>query len=495
MQLNIKNSSLSFFWKISLTMLGLLVIVGFSYVFISATLAEKFVQERNQLLNASIASHVISEVKPFIDGELSKSATDDIMHHMMAINPSIEVYLLNPHGSILNYVAPYKKVKMDSVDLLPIRKFIETDGREYIVGDDPRNPGVQKVFSAAAIEENNRVVGYVYVVLASEEFDSVSAYMWNSYILKLGGRSFLLSLFATLVIGVFVIWLITKNLNRIIASVQRFRDGDMSARIEVNAQGGVNDLAIAFNEMADTIVGNIENLKSMENLRRELVGNVSHDLRTPLAVIHGYIETLMIKSKTLTEEERDKYLKIILQSTDKLRKLVNELFELSKLEAKQVTPQKEPFFVQELIHDVCQKFQLLAEEKNIVIEAECDLKNSLVNADVSLIERVLQNLIDNAIKFTPEGGKILVAIDKADQNIEIRVSDNGPGIPEEQIPFIFDKYHIGDKRISLDNKNTGLGLAIVKKILEIHNATIKLTSKLNRGTTFSFQLPQYQSIS
>ena len=440
-------------------------------------------------------SHVISEVKPFIDGELSKSATDDIMHHMMAINPSIEVYLLNPHGSILNYVAPYKKVKMDSVDLLPIRKFIETDGREYIVGDDPRNPGVQKVFSAAAIEENNRVVGYVYVVLASEEFDSVSAYMWNSYILKLGGRSFLLSLFATLVIGVFVIWLITKNLNRIIASVQRFRDGDMSARIEVNAQGGVNDLAIAFNEMADTIVGNIENLKSMENLRRELVGNVSHDLRTPLAVIHGYIETLMIKSKTLTEEERDKYLKIILQSTDKLRKLVNELFELSKLEAKQVTPQKEPFFVQELIHDVCQKFQLLAEEKNIVIEAECDLKNSLVNADVSLIERVLQNLIDNAIKFTPEGGKILVAIDKADQNIEIRVSDNGPGIPEEQIPFIFDKYHIGDKRISLDNKNTGLGLAIVKKILEIHNATIKLTSKLNRGTTFSFQLPQYQSIS
>ncbi len=490
-----KNISLGFFWKISFTMLALLVVVGFSYVFISANLAEKFVQERNQFLNASIAAHVISEVKPFIDGELSENATDEIMHHMMAINPSIEVYLLNPGGKILNYVAPYKKVKMDSVDLAPIHKFIDTDGKQYIVGDDPRNPGVQKVFSASAIMENNTIVGYVYVVLASEEFDSVSAYMWDSYILRLGGRSFLITLIAGLIIGLLVIWLITKNLNRIIATVQRFRDGDMSARIEVEKNGGVNDLAIAFNEMADTIVGNIENLRSMENLRRELVGNVSHDLRTPLAVIHGYIETLMIKSKTLTEGERDKYLRIILQSTDKLRKLVNELFELSKLEAKQVTPKKEPFFVQELINDVCQKFQILAQEKDITIQAECDVKNPLVNADLSLIERVLQNLIDNALKFTPNGGEITVAIDKADQNIEIKVSDNGPGIPKEQIPFIFDKYHIGDKRISLDNNNTGLGLAIVKKILEIHNATIKLTSKLNRGTTFSFQLPQYQKIS
>lgn len=490
-----KNTPFGFFWKISLTMLVLLVVVGFSYVFISANLAEKFVQERSQRLNASIAAHVISEVKPFINGELSKNATDDIMHHMMAINPSIEVYLLNPGGKILTYVAPYKKVKMDSVNLAPVQKFIATEGQQYIVGDDPRNPGVEKVFSAAPILENNTVVGYVYVVLASEEFDSVSAYMWNSYVLRLGGRSFLIALIAGLIIGLLVIWVITKNLNRIIAKVQRFRDGDMSARIEVKENGGVNDLAIAFNEMADTIVGNIENLKSMENLRRELVGNVSHDLRTPLAVIHGYIETLMIKSKTLSEEERDKYLKIILQSTEKLRKLVNELFELSKLEAKQVTPQKEPFFVQELIIDVCQKFQILAQEKEITIEADCHLKNPLVNADVSLIERVLQNLIDNALKFTPKGGRIIVAIDKADQNIEIKVSDNGPGIPKEQIPFIFDKYHIGDKRVSLDNNNTGLGLAIVKKILEIHNATIKLTSKLNRGTTFSFQLPQYQNIS
>ncbi|MEL7004298.1 MAG: hypothetical protein AAFN93_16395, partial [Bacteroidota bacterium] len=165
-----KNTSIGFFWKISFTMLALLIIIGFSYVFISANLAEKFVQERNQRLNTSIASHVISEVKPFINGELSENATDEIMHHMMAINPSIEVYLLNPGGKILNYVAPYKKIKMDSVSLTPINEFIVTKGEAYIVGDDPRNPGIQKVFSAAPIMENNTTVGYVYIVLASEEF-------------------------------------------------------------------------------------------------------------------------------------------------------------------------------------------------------------------------------------------------------------------------------------------------------------------------------------
>ena len=243
--------------------------------------------------------------------------------------------------------------------------------------------------------------------------------------------------------------------------------------------------------MADSIVGNIENLKSMETLRRELVGNVSHDLRTPLAVIHGYVETLMIKQKSLSEDEREKYLGIILASTEKLRKLVNELFELSKLEARQVIPNREPFFIEELIQDICRKFELLARDKNIEIKAVTTSRQSLVFGDVGMIERVLQNLIDNALKFTPDGGTIRVEVDGEDENVVIKVSDTGRGIPEDQIPYIFDRYHIGDKRISLDQNNTGLGLAIVKKILEIHNSTISLKSRLDKGTTFSFQLPAH----
>ena len=478
-----------FFWKIFLVLLSLLLIVGLIYIGITASLAEKYSQERTQVLNASIAGHIIQEVKPFIDGELSESATDEIMHHMMAINPGIEVYILDPSGNILNYVAPYKRVKLDRVNLEPVQRFIESGGSKYITGDDPRNPGKSKVFSAAPIKSGEEIQGYVYVILASEEYESAAAMVRDSYIIQLGARAMLITLASAAILGALVIWLITSRLDKLVTTVKKFQQGEMSARIETKGEGAVNDLALAFNEMADSIVGNIENLKSMETLRRELVGNVSHDLRTPLAVIHGYVETLMIKQDSLSENEREKYLEIILTSTEKLRNLVNELFELSKLEAQQVSPAKEPFFIEELIQDICQKFEILAGERNITLKAETSSRQSLVCADVGMIERVLQNLIDNALKFTPEGGTILIEVNHENENVEIRVSDTGKGIPEDQIPYIFDRYHIGDKRISLDKNNTGLGLAIVKKILEIHNSSIELSSRINNGTTFSFHLP------
>lgn len=486
------KGGVSLFWKLSATFLILLVIVGMAHMFLSISAAETFFQERNQRLNAPIAKSIIQEVKPIIDGEIADNAADDIMHHMMAVNPSIEVYLLDPQGKILAHVAPYKKVKLTEVSIAPINEFIATEGKECVLGDDPRYPGAEQIFSAAPIEENGEILGYVYVVLAGEKYQSVASSLFIDYVTMLGGRTMIITLLGALIVGLAAIWFITRNLRTVIEGVKDFQSGDFSTRIPVKSGREFNNVAVAFNEMADTIEGNIENLKSMENLRRELVGNVSHDLRTPLAVIHGYIETLMIKKDKLSLEERDKYLRIILESTEKLKKMVSELFELSKLESKQVTPKKEPFFINELIQDVAQKYLILARRKGVLIQSVISNNIKLVNADVALIERVLQNLIDNALKFTPEGGTITIRTNEMENDVQIEVADTGVGIPEEQIPFVFDRYHIGDKRLSLDKNNTGLGLAIVRKILEIHDATISLSSKLNQGTSFAFQLPYYQ---
>lgn len=483
------------FLRLSLTFFVILLSIGLLYFYYSLNIAEMHFQEKNQRLNAGIAEGITQELKPFLDGKLNEEAADHIMHYMMGVNPSIEVYLLGPSGKILNYVAPYKRVKLTEVNLTPIEQFIASDHSEIIMGDDPRNPGKEKVFSASKVVENGKTLGYVYVILASEEYDSVSQTLFGSYIMRLGYRYGLITLVAALVIGILAIWMITRNLRTIIDTVKRFQKGEMSARIKVTKGGEINKLAVAFNEMADTIVGNIENLKSMENLRRELVGNVSHDLRTPLAVIHGYIETLIIKSESLEEGEKEKYLTRALEGTERLKKLVEELFELSKLEAKQIKPIKEPFFINELIDDISQKYSLLAEEKDITIKADIKADPCLVYADVSLIERVLQNLIDNALKYTPEKGKITLQINHQAQEVEIKVTDTGSGIPKDQIPFVFDRYHIGDKRVSLDNNSTGLGLAIVKRILEIHDTTIELQSKFGKGTTFSFILPEYAALS
>ncbi|MEZ4772951.1 MAG: HAMP domain-containing sensor histidine kinase [Bacteroidia bacterium] len=479
----------SLYWRISAVFMLLLIIIGAAYTWITVETAEQYFLHKHQRLNASIAEHTVKEVPPFLNGEVSKDAMDKIMHSMMAINPAIEVYILDPKGNILTYVAPYKKVKLTAVSLDPIDEFIQNRGELMITGDDPRNPGTQKVFSAAPVVENDQVMGYVYIVLASEEYVSVGKYLFGDFMLNLSGRNILFTLVASLLVGLFAIWLLTRNLRTIIETVRRFAAGELFARIPVKAEGELAQLSRTFNEMADTIVEDKKRKEAIENLRKELIANVSHDLRTPLAVIRGYIETLSIKGPTLLPAERERYVSVSLDSIDKLEKLVNDLFELSKLEAEQVQLRKEPFSLSELVQDVVFKYQLLAQKKGIDLRMNVPTGHSIVLGDIALIERVLQNLIDNALKFTPGMGKIEVQMGKEGEDVRVFVNDTGPGIPESEIPFIFERYH---KAHHIVNKNgSGLGLAIVKKILELHNTTISIRSNHNQGSQFSFGLPLY----
>ncbi|HZJ21340.1 MAG TPA: HAMP domain-containing sensor histidine kinase, partial [Pricia sp.] len=231
-------------------------------------------------------------------------------------------------------------------------------------------------------------------------------------------------------------------------------------------------------------------MKSVDLLRRELIANVSHDLRTPLAVLKGYIETLQMKRDILSETEKDEYLQITHTNVDKLSNLINQLFEYSKLEAEQVTPVKEPFSITELSYDIIAKFKLLAEQKKIELHLDNGQENCMVFADVSLVERALQNLIENALKYTEPNGKVTLSLDKRGKNIEIKITDTGTGIPENEQPFIFDRYKQAEK--SNDKQGYGLGLAIVKKIMELHDTTITVLSKPKKGSSFIFNLPAYQ---
>ena len=497
-----RNFFSNLYWKIAATLLLLFVVIGYAYVFITADTVQMYFQEKNQRLNAELAAHVVQEVKPtYQHGKVDEASMDKIMHSMMAINPSIEVYLLDVDGNILNYVAPYKKVKLDKVGLGPIHDFIETKGQQFIKGDDPRNPGVLKEFSAAPINEEDQLIGYVYVVLASEEYDIAAQDLIGNYIMRLGGKTMIITLLTALMLGLIIFWLITRYLNQIIKSVKRFKEGHLTERIPVKSSSELKTLAVTFNEMAEEILNSMEKIKTTENLRRELVANVSHDLRTPLSVIHGYVETMLMKAESISSEQQRQYLETILKSTERLKKLVGDLFELSKLEAHEITPKKEAFFITELVQDVSQKHKLIAEDKNLTIVPVVDNNVPMVHADISLIERVLQNLMDNAIKFSSDGGIITIETHNHGNDVEVKVTDTGRGIPEEDIPLVFDRYFNLSKSASrglkedqdlVSKSSVGLGLAIVKKILDIHNATIHLTSKLNKGSAFSFRLPVYQ---
>jgi len=405
---------------------------------------------------------------------------------MMVINPSIEIYVLDTQGKILSYVAPNKVVKLEKVSLEPIHDFLNDEDTSIIYGDDPRNPGQRKIFSAAEVKMDNNLTGYVYIVLASQEYTSTSQAILGSYILSLSIESVSIILIISSMVGLILIWFIVKKINEILDGIEKFQSGNLSTRIPVNGKGELSKIGLEFNTMADTIEESIEKMKGIDNLRKELIGNISHDLRTPVAAIQGYAETLVLKKDNLSSAERERYLEIICKSTKKLKKLVFDLFELSKLQSNQVTLHPEPFSIGELIHDIVNKYRLISQQKRISINTIISKNLPVVSADISLIDRVIQNLIDNAILFCGEGDTITIDINPEEpEKVQIRISDSGEGINSDALPYIFERYYTTKSNES----SSGLGLAIVKKIIDLHQTSIHVRSIPGKGTSFDFSLP------
>jgi signal transduction histidine kinase len=481
--------------KLILSFLFLVLLIGASFTFVTIYFTNNYFEETSQKLHSNIAEHIIEEkfanASPYLeDGSVNKEFFGDLMHDMMAVNRSIEVYLLDNDGSVLYSVVLNHDNPNDpspKVDLGPVNSFIANGGAIHILGDDPKDPEHKKIFSAAKFEHKGHS-GYIYVILASQAYQNVTASLFSSYSIKLGiGASILIMVFA-LLIGFISVWFLTKNLREIITVVRRFREGDLEIRVENANKSDLSILANSFNEMADTIVSNMDKIKSVDNLRRELIANVSHDLRTPLSIMKGYVETLQMKKESLSEKEKENYLDIIQDSSDKLSKMISQLFEYSKLEARQIEPNKEPFSITDLALDLISKYKVISDKKEIEIKLEAGKKLPLVFADISLVERAIQNLMDNALKYTPEKGKITLKITPSDKFVQVIVSDTGLGIKESDQSIIFERYRQTDAK---ERESAGLGLAIVKKIMELHNTTIKVVSQPDRGSSFEFLLPSY----
>jgi len=482
----------SLYWKIGATFFFILILLSAVYLYIAQFTAEMYYQEANQQLNRNVARQIVDEYDFFDGGKPDKNELEKIFKNVAVINPSMELYIIDTGGVIIDYYAPDKTIELTEVPLEPIIAFIEDKDNSFHMGHDPKDPHAEKTFSAAAIYDDQKLMGYLYIILEGEEYLSAYDFVFGSYILRLAVRSMSITLAAAIIISLIALYFITKKINSISSVIREFKNGNTSARIELNGEGELNDFAEAYNQMADKIEQNIEELKTMDNLRRELVANVSHDLRTPLAAVQGYLETLIIKFDKLSEQERKDYMQIILNSSERLKKLVEELFELSKLEAREKKPNPEPFSIAELLQDIYHKYKILAEPKGIDLQLNFINDLPYVYADISMIERVIQNLIENSIKFTPEGGIVEIDLIKEKDLVTVKVSDSGCGIEQNELSTIFDRYNQGSSFNITNKDGLGLGLAIVKKILEVHNTGIHVESSEGKGTTFSFSIPVYK---
>lgn len=250
----------------------------------------------------------------------------------------------------------------------------------------------------------------------------------------------------------------------------------------------VDRLGYAVGRMAHRMAEQLQKLQDSDEQRRELIANVSHDLRTPLASIRGYLETALLKEGSIGREELRNYLEVAAKQSERLGKLVANLFELTKLEVLEVTLNREGYSIAELIQDVTQKFELMGSQKGVSVKADVGVALPMVCGDIGLMERVLENLIENALRHCSSGAVVRVGAQRVASGIEVRVTDTGSGIAPADINRVFDRFYQSNRNQG-GSSGAGLGLAITKRILELHGVAIKLQSTLGSGTTFYFVLP------
>jgi signal transduction histidine kinase len=456
-------------------------------------------QELIQRLSSGLAAHIADSTELMRPTGLNQDAVRDLFDKLMAVNPSVEVYVLGPDGRIEAQAAPPGHLKRDRVDLGPVRRLLG-GARLPVLGDDPRGEaGAGKVFSAAPLRVDGREAGYVYVVLQGEDHDALAADVAAGNMLRTTLWSMALVALLGLLAGFAAFRLITRPLRELTAAVKRFEVEGMEAlegeatvfgRLERLARGSdeIAQLGQAFTQMTRRIAEQWRELTLQDRQRRELFANISHDLRTPLTSLHGYLETLLLKAGTLDESERRRYLEIALGQSRKVGRLAQEVFELARLEYGVVKPDKESFALADLVQDVFQKFELAAEARQQQLRPDIAPGLPVVSADLGMIERVLTNLLDNAIRHTPAGGEIEVRLRPANAGVAVQVSDTGPGIPSEMQKGLFVRPAFMAGARGEDSASGGLGLMIVQRILQLHGSDIRLVQQPGRGAVFCFQL-------
>ncbi len=485
----------SLYTKLVLALAILLLVTSVLYIFLTVMTTRMYLQEVNQTLNRSLANNIVQEEPLLRNKKVNQQAIKKLFHMLMVVNPAIEVYLVDENGKVLTYSAEQGKVKRNSIDINPVREFISDNIQYPVLGDDPRDQARQKVFTAAPVYYGGNLEGYLYVVLGSELYDSMAQMLQGSYVMRLSGMAIIIIMVFAILVGIIAFNLLTRRLKTLTKVIDDFKEGDLQTPVLLkkwrrsDRGDEIDRLGLVFEHMSQRIVDQIKLLQHADASHREMVANISHDLRTPMASLQGYLETLSIKDGSLSDEEKHYYLELALKHSERLGRLINELFELAMLETHDPRLHFEAFSLSELLQDVAHKFRLQADKKQLNIEADIPEHSPFVSADIGLIERVLENLIENAIKYTPAGGTIHLALVPAHNQMTTQVSDTGCGISSEDIPRIFERFYRVDERHDDMPEGTGLGLAIAERILQLHGSNIQVDSVVNRGTTFAFGLP------
>ncbi len=481
-----------FYVRLAALFLVLLLGLGILLAMFSVGATEEVTIAADQELHRDLARELAPRFEPHLAEGVDEGAINGIIAGLTQINRRIDVYLLEADGEIKGWFMDGRaEPVLTHVTLGPIMRFLYGDPPP-ILGDDPTSEGVTKPFSVSPISVMGQEGCYLYIILQGEDYDHVFEMLRSGLMKQLVLRAALLAFIITALVGLLLFWWVSRRLSKLQSVVTDFESGQLDRRFDVKSKDEIGRLGSTFNVMANRIETQVEELQNTDRLRRELVANVSHDLRSPLASIQGYLETLQLKEGTLDSEKRRGYIDVALGQTKRLSNLVAQLFELSKLDAKQIQPHFESFPIAELVQDVVMHYTPEAEKRGVNLRAVLPEEGlPLVRADVGLMERVLTNLLDNALRHTPSGGTVEVRPELNKKDVVcVHVSDTGEGIEPAQLATVFERFSRADSsRSRAVGNGAGLGLAIARKILDLHGGAIKAESTPGKGTTFTFGLP------
>ena len=481
--------------RLTLVFLAILLVLGASVLWLARTNASERSLEVTQRLNEPVARYMVETVD-FADAEgLRGEALAELAPHVMTINPSVRVYLLDADGRAVAQDSTLNTIASPRVDLDPVRRFLRPGARYPLLGDDPAG-GPPRPFSAWPVEREGRTVGYVYAVLAGasdesflEALDASDA--TRELVALLGGAL----LFAALA-GSAVFFTMTRRLRELTRRVERDPDAappgaHRTGGRRAPARDEIDELAHAYGAMTARLRAQYERLAASDADRRALVASVSHDLRTPLTTLAGYLETLELGEGRLGSDERRRCLEIAHRHARVLRARVDELFELSRLSADGARARSERFSLRELAHDCLQDFAPLAAERGVRLSVDTPGASPedgfAIDADIALVQRLVENLVGNALRHVGADGRVAIGLSRgAGRRLRLRVTDDGPGMAPAVAARAFDPCYSGDADA---RGRGGLGLAIVARIVALHDGRIDLDTREGVGTRFTIELP------
>ncbi len=438
-------------------------------------------QEKNELLtqNAAAISEFATRFLQQVDKDRYELPAGDLQYFLgsFSVSTGADIFITDLEGNVL--LGSFADSKLDSLKKVPAPyaatawkgKF---EGRSDLDGAYPERYYIIGV----PLTTGGKQVGAVFAATSPASVNSLQGELVKIFLLA--ALAALAAAFC--LVGAFV-YRMVRPLRQMALAAHSFGTGDFSTRVPVTREDELGQLAAAFNNMADS-------LSNSEGMRRSFIANVSHELKTPMTTIAGFIDGIL--DGTIPREEQDKYLHIVSDEVKRLSRLVKSMLDLSRIDSGEMKIHPRRFDITHTIISTLLTFEQAVDAKGIEILGLDEAEPLEVYGDQDLLHQVVYNLVENAVKFTNQGGSITVRVTDSVDRTTVAIENTGPGIPSEDLPMIFDRFYKGDKSRSRDKNGMGLGLYLVRTILQLHGGNIWACSVPGEYCRFEFFLPKPQ---